>query len=294
MAKLSKEEILETLAPFFALNEEVIGVIIPSVWQVPEGYVLEKFQVKGTQVERLIPKDKNPDTIIYHLHGGGYATRYMDPYRDIAMQYSKVSGNAEVVSIDYGCAPNHVFPSALDESINVYSWMMEHGYDASKIVIIGDSAGGNLTLATTMYIRDHKLPMPKGVITFSPWTSLESTFDSVEYNKEKDLLLGSGCPFLNNIVYHPAYAGDTDKKTPYLSPLYGTYKDFPPMLVQCGDYEVLFDQIDQMAKKAKEEGVDVTYHAYPGMFHDFQLLVPALDESEEAWKEIKAFFDKIK
>ena len=172
--------------------------------------------------------------------------------------------------------------------------MMEHGYGASKIVIIGDSAGGNLTLATTMYIRDHNMPMPKGVITVSPWTSMESTFDSVESNKEKDLLLGSGCPFLNDIVYHPAYAGATDKKTPYLSPLYGTYKDFPPMLVQCGEYEVLFSQIDQMAKKAKDEGVDITYHAYPGMFHDFQLLVPALDESEEAWKEIKAFFDKMK
>lgn len=257
---------------------------------MPEGYKQERFQVKGVPVEHLIPETKN-DLVIYHLHGGGYAFRYMDAYRDVALQYSKAAGGAEVFSIDYGCAPNHVFPSALEESISVYEWLLSEGYDANKIIIMGDSAGGNLTLVTTMYLRDHKMPLPKAVITISPWASLDPCFPSRETNATKDLLLGSG--YMRGIAENPPYAGETDLKTPYLSPVYGEFYDFPMMLIQCGSYEILLDEITEVANKAKEAGVDVTFTAYPGMSHDFQLMLPMLDESEQAWKEIREFFSKV-
>jgi len=182
---LTLEQVNELIAPLLSLGEEAMDAVCPSVWQVPEGDVQERFQVNGTQVEHLIPSEKNTDLVIYHLHGGGYAFRLMDIYRELAVQYSKVAGNAEVFSIDYGCAPNHVYPSALNESVAVYKWLLEQGYDSKKIVIIGDSAGGNLTLATTLYLRDNDIPLPAGNIAISPWASLESTFQSIKDNYEK-------------------------------------------------------------------------------------------------------------
>lgn len=171
MAKLSHEEMLEVLAPVLALDESAMDLEMPTIWQVPEGYKLDIFQLNGVKVEKLAPMEKKTDLVLLHLHGGGYVVRYMDPYREISLAYSKVAEGAEVISIDYGCAPNHLFPSAIEETKVVYSWMLEQGYKPENIVIVGDSAGGNLTLAFTMYIRDNNLPMPRALMCFSPWTS---------------------------------------------------------------------------------------------------------------------------
>lgn len=294
MAKLSREEILEVLAPLFALDESAMDFEMPTVWQVPEGYKLDVFTLNGVKVEKLAPMEKKTDLVFLHLHGGGYVIRYMDPYRDIAHGYSNAAGGAEVISIDYGCSPNHLFPSAIEETKVVYSWMLEQGYKPENIVIVGDSAGGNLTLAFTMYIRDNSLPMPKALMCFSPWTSLETSFKTMESNKENDLILGTTNPFLYKQVMNPIYAGDTDVKNPYLSPLHGEYHEFPQMLVQCGGHEMFYDEINEMVEKAKKAGVDVTFQAYPGMSHDFQLFLPMLDESMEAWKNIGEFLSKLK
>lgn len=293
MSSLTQEQMREQYAPLISLGEECIDVILPSVWQVSEGYILKKFQIKGVQVEHLIPKEKKIETVIYHLHGGAYGIRYMDPYRDIALQYSKVAGDAEVISIDYDCAPSHLFPTALDESVAVYEWMLEEGYDAKNIVIIGDSAGGNLALVTTMYLRDHKIPLPKAIITFSPWTCLGTEFPSRVTNDEKDLLLGKDSPLMSRLVKEAPYGAEADKKSAYVSPVYGDYTGFPTMLVQCGGYEILLDEITEMANKAKAAGVDVTFSVYPELSHDFQLLIPNMEESRSAWKEIKEFFEKV-
>lgn len=177
--------------------------------------------------------------------------------------------------------------------MDVYEWMLEQGYEAKNIVILGDSAGGNLTLATAMYLRDHVMPLPKGLVLFSPWTCLDTTFPSRVTNDDKDLLLGKGSPLMNRLCKNPPYVGDTDKKTPYLSPVYGDYSRFPAMLVQCGEYEIFLDEIKEMVRKAREAGAEVTFTIYPEMSHDFQLMMPALEESKQAWKELKEFFETM-
>lgn len=294
MAKFTKEEIMEVLKPLTLIGSELMDVDFPSNWKVPDDYTLERIEVNGVPIERLIPKRIGSDLVIFHLHGGAYAFKYMDAYRDCALQYSKAAGGAEVISLDYDCAPNHVFPCALEESVQIYQWMLAQGMDAKKIVIVGDSAGGNLTMVTTMYLRDNKLPMPKALITISPWVTLESNFASMERNKENDLVLGVEMPGIHEQVLRPSYARGADLKTPYLSPLYGEFHEFPPMLIQFGNHEMLFDSIVEAIEKIREAGVDATVTIYDGMFHDFQLLVPMLDESEAAWNEIAGFFQKIK
>ena len=294
MKKYTEQQLLEFLAPFSVMGPEFADVELPSEWKVPDDYTLEKIDVDGSIVERLIPKEKKTDLVILHFHGGSYAFRYMDGYRDVALQYAKVAGGAEVISLDYGCAPNHVFPSALEEAAKVYQWMLDQGIEAKNIVIAGDSAGGNLTMVATMYIRDNKMPMPKAIITISPWVYLGTDFDSMERNKDKDLIIGVKMPGVYETVVNSKYPGDTDIKTPYLSPLFGDFHDFPPMLIQCGDSGILYDPIVEAAKKIGDAGVDLSFTVYEGMFHDFQLFLPMLDESEMAWKEIGEFFGKVK
>lgn len=293
MAKFTEQELVEMLKPITSIGEEAMDVIVPSVWQVPEGYILEKFQVNGTQVEHLIPKVKKSSQVIYQLHGGGYVFRYMDLYRDVALKYSQAAGGAEVFSIDYGCVPNHYYPSALEEAKNVYEWILKQGYKAENIVFAGDSAGGNLELVLTMYLRDHGMKLPKAIIAVSPWTSQGNEFPSIETNKEKDLLLGVQSPALHKVVLDSPYAKDADLKDPYVSPLYGDFHKFPPMLVQCGSHEMFLDEVTAMAEKAKEAGTKVTFHVYPKMFHDFQLVIPILDEAVKAWEDIKKFLAKL-
>jgi len=244
-------------------------------------------------VECLIPKVKRTDTVIYQIHGGGYVFRYQDFYRDLALKYSDAAGGAVVISIDYHCAPSHVFPSALEESVAVYQWILEQGYKSENIVIVGDSAGGNLTLVTTMYLRDHQMPMPKGIITISPWTDFACDYPSITANKENDLVLGWASEFLYGIILDPPYGKGTDFKNPYLSPVCGDYHYFPPMLVQCGSNEVLLDQIKAMVEHAKADGANVTYQLYLRMSHDFQYFLPMTDEAEEAWSNIQTFLKEV-
>lgn len=289
MAEVIKPEMLGALAALVTFGEKDYDVEYPCEWEAPEGYRLERLTVDGSLVDRLIPEQKKTDTVIYQLHGGAYVMRYNDIYRDIALRYSEAAGGAEVISLDYGCAPNHVFPSALEESVKVYKWILEQGVDAKNIIIVGDSAGGNLALVTTMYLRDNNLSMPKGIFVASPWVDLGKDFDSMERNSKKDIILGQ-----NMEVKNPTYPGTADLKEPYLSPVYGEFNDFPPMLIQCGDNEILLDPIVTVAEKAKEAGVDVTFSHYEGMPHDFQLFIPALETTKKAWAEITAFFDKVK
>lgn len=293
MAKLTQEEILEYLRPFRELGKEFFDTDFPSTWNVPEGYRLEKLQENGVSIECLIPEKKNSELVIYHLHGGAYAFRYSDVYRQAALKHSQAAGGTEVISLDYGCIPKHVFPNALEECISGYKWMLEHGIDANNIIVAGDSAGGNLAMVLTMYLRDHHLAMPRAIFTASPWVYLGNDFDSMTRNYKKDVLLGESNPTLYSEVMNPGYIKGADIKNPYISPLYGDFTDFPPMLIQCGDSGILFDPIVETAKRIEDAGVDVTFTIYKGVAHDFQLFLPMLEESEKAWKEIAKFYRKV-
>ena len=105
-----------------------------------------------------MPKEKGTNNIIFQIHGGGYIVALCDPYRDTAVKYSEMVGGAEVFSLDYRVAPTNRYPAALEDAVTVYKWILEQGYDSNNIIITGDSAGGNLALATTLYLKDHNIP----------------------------------------------------------------------------------------------------------------------------------------
>ncbi|WP_202972421.1 alpha/beta hydrolase [Clostridium thermosuccinogenes] len=240
-------------------------------WTLPEDYSLEIIEVDGITMEWVQAKGTKPEKAILQLHGGAYSRSLEDngtTYRRAAVQYAKLSG-AGVLTVDYRVAPKHPFPAALEDAVLAYKWLLEQGYLPEHIIIAGDSAGGGLTLATALYLRDNDMPMPAALITMSAWTNLN-------YKRKT-----------------PAYVGNNRADNPYISPIYGEYDGFPPMLMQVGGDEMLLNDTIKVAQKAKEAGVEVRQTTYPGMFHVFQMLFPELPDANEAWDEVEAFIKEI-
>lgn len=240
-------------------------------WTLPEDFLLEVKKVAGITMEWVQVKDARPDKAILQLHGGAYRRSLADngvTYRRAAVQYANLSG-AGVLTVDYRVAPEHPYPAALEDSVLAYKWLLEQGYEPEHIIIAGDSAGGGLALATALYIRDNNLPMPAALITMSAWTNLN-------YRRRT-----------------PAYVGDNRADDPYISPIYGDYHGFPPMLMQVVGDELLLDDTVKVAQKAEDAGVVIQQTTYPGMFHVFQMLFPELSEANRAWVEVEAFINDV-
>lgn len=257
---------------------------VEPAWRCPSGYIYELIDAGEFVMEYLQPEQAVTGRVILQLHGGGYIGPMKNIYRRFAVRYSKLSYGADVLSPDYRVAPEHPFPAALEDAAFAYRWLLEEkGYRPEQIVVAGDSAGGGLALALCLYARDQGLPLPGGVVLMSPWTDVTLSGPSYETNYERDPLFGNS---RENMLYQCSYIGDADPANPYLSPLFGDFSGFPPMLVQVGDYEVLLDDSRELARRAREAGVKVRCSVYDGMFHVFQMGLDLIPESREAWEEV--------
>lgn len=257
---------------------------VEPAWRCPAGYLYELIDTETCVMEYLRPQNAVTGRVILQLHGGGYIGPMKNIYRRFAVKYSKLSFGADVLSVDYRVAPEHPFPAALDDCVMAYRWLLEEKeYKPGQIVVAGDSAGGGLALALILYLKDHNMPLPAGVITMSPWSDVTLSGNSYEANYEIDPLFGNS---KENMLYQCSYIGEADTKDPYLSPLFGDYHGFPPMLMQVGSFEVLLDDTLSVAKKAKKSGVKVRTSVYDGMFHVFQMGMDLIPESREAWEEV--------
>ena len=206
--------------------------------------------------------------------------------RDHRMHVAKFVRDSGVGALlyDYRLAPEHPFPAAIEDTLAAYRWLLQQGVLPSNILIIGESAGGGLCLASLLAIRDAGLPLPAAGIALSPWTDLKCSGESYRSNARRDIsTLGSW------EVWSSYYAGDTDPGHPYISPLYGDLAGLPPILIEVGDHEILLDDSLLFTSRAKEAGVEVDLHVWKGMVHCFPLLAPMFPEATQAWQEIIAF-----
>ena len=146
-------------------------------------------------------------------------------------------------------------------------------------------------MALCMYLRDHNMPVPGGIIAMSPWTDLTASGESYETNYEKDPLFGNT---KESLIYQNDYSGEHDRMDPYISPLFGDFRGFPPMLIQVGSIEMLLSDSVSVAAKAREQGVKVRLSVYEGMFHVFQMAYLNIPESKKAWAEAGKFIDVLR
>ncbi len=272
-------------------NGELRKKLVEPQWKCPPEYRTEYVQMPEFAMEYISPvEQKRKDRVILQLHGGGYIGGVINVHRNMATLYSQAGGGCDVLLPDYRVAPEHPFPGALLDAQTAYEWLLKEGYDAKQIFVCGDSAGGGLAMALCHKCKRENIPLPGGIVAMSPWTDMTASGPSYEENYEKDVLFGNT---KESMIYCTDYRQDHDPTDPYLSPLFGDFTEFPPMLIQVGTYEMLLSDARLVAQKAHRQGVKVRLSEYEGMFHVFQMGLLRLPESCRAWKEVEHFFETL-
>ena len=242
----------------------------------------------GMPCEWVIAEGSDPGLRILYLHGGGYVSGSGALYLALAARISAASG-CVVFLPDYRLAPEHRFPAALEDSLRAYEWLRATGPEgpapAKATFIAGDSAGGGLTLATLLALRDRGRPLPTAGITLSAYTDLTLSGESMRSEAALEPIVSPNC--LPDFV--KLYADQSEYRNPLVSPVFGDYTGIPPLLLQVGEHEIIRDDSVSTAAKARADGVDVTLEVWPGMFHNFQSREPLLPEGRQAFDHIASF-----
>lgn len=265
--------------------------LVEPKWHCPKIFAMAEISMEDFTMELLTRKEGGrEDYIILQLHGGGYIGAMRNAYRTFAGLYSEVSQGMSVLTIDYRVAPENPYPAALMDAAAAFDWLLSRGWREEQILLAGDSAGGGLALALCMYLKDQGRSLPAGIIAMSPWTDLTASGPSYEDNYELDPLFGNT---RDSLIYNKDYVKDNDPRNPYISPLFGDYEGFPPLLIQVGSIEMLLSDSVLVAEKARKAGVPVKLTVYEGMFHIFQMALKLIPESRDAWVEIGKFLEEI-
>jgi acetyl esterase/lipase len=237
----------------------------------------EAVSAGGVPAEWIVPPNAANDRVILYLHGGGYVMGSINTHRAMIARIARAS-EAKALALNYRMAPEDPFPTAVDDATAAYRWLLAQGYKPGKIVISGDSAGGGLTLATLLALRDAGTPLPAAAVPISPWADLEGTGASVETRAAADPMVDKA----GLLRMAQMYAGDSDPKNPLISPIYADYKGLPPMLIQVGDAEILLDDSTRVAERARAAGIKVELEAWPEMFHVWHVFAKILPEGQQA------------
>jgi len=206
------------------------------VFPTPADVAVEIVETPERPAEWLTPPAARADAVVLYFHGGGYAIGSPRSHRHLAAAIARAAG-IRALLLDYRLAPEHPFPAALDDAVEAYQWLLARGLAPGRIVLGGDSAGGGLTVATLIALRDRGLPRPGGGICISPWVDLTCSGASYATKASADpIVTRDGVEAMAQ-----AYVGTGDRKAALVSPLYADLKGLSPLLVQVGSDEVLLD-----------------------------------------------------
>src|SRR5262245_27166158 len=250
----------------------------------PRGTETIRLNAGGVQADRIATQASRDDRYVLYLHGGAYVSGSPALYRDLTWRLATMC-RARVLCIDYRLAPEHPFPAALDDAVAAYHWLLAQGAEPRHVALMGDSAGGGLTLAALLRLRDEGTALPAAAVVVSPWTDLGLTGESLRLNADIDPLIPIG---LAPRVVDLCLAG-AEPQHPYASPLYGDPTGLPPTLIQVGGDDVLRDDATRMAEKMRAAGCHVELEIAPRMWHVWHLLMRVLPESRAALARIGTF-----
>jgi len=259
-------------APRFPLAEDVTCEEVDA-----DGVPGEWIKVPGAATER----------VLFYLHGGGYALGSVNTHREMISRLARAAG-VRALAINYRLAPENPYPAAIEDSVKAYRWLLAGGVKPGHVVIAGDSAGGGLTVATLVALRDAKVELPAAGVCISPWTDMECTGESLLASVE-----GDGMIVLDDIRQMAnAYLGDADARTPLASPIYADLTGLPPLLIQVGGAEELHSDATRLAEKAEADGVNVTLESWDDMFHVWHSYATMLPEGQQAIDRVGEFIRK--
>jgi len=244
------------------------------------GCVVAAISPPGPAGETITPPDALPGCALLYFHGGGFFFGSLNTHRHLVSRLAAAAGITGF-SIDYRLAPEHQLPAALDDALAAYRWLVGQGLTGNRIVLVGDSAGGNLAAATALRLREAKLPRPGGLLLISSWLDLTQSGASYQLRAAADPML------THHTMCEVAriYVGAFDARHPWASPINGELSGLPPVMIQVGTDEVLLSESLVFAEKAALQGIDVRLHVWPEMVHDWPLFHAMLPQGTRAIAE---------
>lgn len=242
------------------------------------------FQIRHIDCEWQRPKVNDSERIVLYVHGGGYAIGSIVSHRGLAAQIAHECGCAALL-FNYRLAPENPYPAAIHDVAEVYQWLLDNDYEPENIAICGDSAGGGLVLASLLYFCDQKTPLPACAVLLSPWADLTG----VQPSHRENILLDPLIDPASAALWGEVYANGKPMNDPYISPIFGDFTGFPPLLIHVGTDEMLLDDSKRVLETAREANIEAELEIWQGMVHVFQQFWQVLPEGKNAIQKIGTF-----
>ena len=285
MASAELQDLLEMFAERAMANAEITPTLeerraginlIGKRFENLEGISTEAVDADGVSAEWVLAEGTGNGVILY-LHGGGYVTGSVISHRGMAANLSRASG-CRVLNVDYRLAPEHKHPAQVEDAHTAYRWLLNNDIDSSSIVVAGDSAGGGLTVATLLSVRDAGDPIAAAGVCMSPWVDMEGIGDSMTSKAGIDPMVSQQ----GLLEMAGNFLGGGDTRDPLAAPLYADLAGLPPLLIIVGTAEVLLDDAVRLHEKAEAAGVDSTLEVCDDMVHIWPWFAPFLPEGQQA------------
>jgi len=245
---------------------------------------IKEVDANGVPGELVTAEGASDTAVTLYLHGGGYVIGSPRTHRELARRLSLETGGS-VLAIDYRLAPENPFPAAVEDAVSAYNWLLERGTGHSDLSVAGDSAGGGLAIATLVSLKDQGIPLPSCGVAISPWVDLEVIGESMTTRADVDPMIQRD----GLITMAQTYLNGADPRSPLAAPLYADLSGLPPLLIQVGTRETLYDDATRLACRAVESGLRVTFEPWDEMIHVWHLFAPLLDEGQQAIEHIGEF-----
>jgi acetyl esterase/lipase len=246
-------------------------------------------QVRGEWVEAPGVATRDESVILY-VHGGAFVAGSTRSHRGLVAELSARTGRS-CFSVSYRLAPEHAFPAAADDVLRAYTWLLAQDLDPHQIVVMGDSAGGHLALGLGPRAIRAGLPVPAGIVAFSPVVDVSMALSAAHEreNGRTGLFAGADAGRAAMSVYYRGTAADHPELTLTRDDLHG----LPPVLIQASSSEMLAGDARHYAEAVEAVGGDVRLRFWPRQYHVFQVAHRLSTSASEALDDVAAFVDEV-
>lgn len=256
------------------------------LFPAPNGVSFSTVTIGGTPCLHVVPDNAVGGRVLFYIHGGGYVHGGVNGYRGLAGRYAKAL-QAEVYLPDYRQAPEHPFPTPIDDTFNTYRALLASGVNPRALALSGDSAGGAMVVTIMRRARDAGLPQPVAAVAISPWANLTHSGASASVRDGLDPLCSTA--FLDQLA-RLFLAGELPTH-PDASPVFAPVQGLAPTLIQIGENEIMLSDAIRLAAHLGESRVRTSLEVWPGMFHVWHLFAGLLPQADEALRNAVRFLD---
>jgi len=242
---------------------------------VPAGCRVDPIETDGVNGELLVPAGADRTAAILYHHGGGHVFGSPAEHRHLVARIAEATG-LPAYNMAYPLAPENPYPAGLDQALLNLRFVLSQGISPGRLIVAGDSAGGNLTAAMLLRAAQAGLPMPAGAYLISPWLDLSKIPASHDLSRDP-LLVPEAIQ-----VWGELYRAGHDATAPDVSPVFAELGNFPPTLIQAGGAEMLLPDALAFTQRLEQAGRDVHLSVWEDMVHAWPLFHPDLPTTSAA------------